>query len=411
MSKRRSRRTFLKRLGGLSIAGLAGCNSRPEDPPTGTRTATPTPTPTATATGTPTESPTRTEAYFDRRPEKLRRVSELGSGITGGIFTDVAVSGDSAIYAGVVSGNVAVVSFDSALEVEWVREFPELEPSETYGTLPAVSVASTTDGGLLLTAAARDTRDTFVCRRLDSVGDTEWGRSFEADLLAGAKAVQLADGSYSVAWAEVGANIRWTGIIAFDGPDADTRWKTRYKTLSPTRFEPTPAGGCFVFGAGLRTGSWMAILDSHGEEQWRFNRHDYVFGSPWRLGESYYLLGTDDGSLQVRQLAPDRSVRWTHSYDVPDRALVNWPVYDAIADAGTVQFFLSGEEVFTTVRLDTEGEMLSQRSYGIARNEKSVPTAVAEVSSSVMVSGLVNPEDFSPRFGESRDGEGWVAVV
>lgn len=405
MNSDHSRRDLLKRLGGLSIGAFAGCNARPEETPAGTRTAT------ATPTGTLTETPTETEAYFDRRPERLSRVEELGSEISGGVFTDVAVSGDSAIYAGVVSGNVAVVSLDSALGVEWTREYPELAPFETYGTLPAVSVASTADGGLLLTAATRDSRDTFVCRRLDSVGDTKWGRSFEANLLAGAKAVQLLDESYSVAWAEVGTDIRQTGIITFDGPDTEIRWKTTYNTLAPTRFEPIPAGGCFVSGAGLRTGSWMAILDSQGEERWKFNRHDYVFDSPWRLGEAYYLLDTDGGSLRVRQLAPDGPVRWTHSYDAPDRAIFEWPVSEAITDAETVQFFLSGEEVFTTVRLDTESELLSQRSYGVAQNEKVIPTAAAAVSGSVLVSGLVNPENFSPQFDEDREAEGWVAVV
>lgn len=402
MSGPHSRRWFL-RSSGVALSGIiAGCNEEsPSSPPEEETT---------NQTSTEPESETSTPAREEKQTNTLVRLHELDvrtdQNISTGHFFDIAVRDEMIVCAGSLNGSLVLVALDPRLRVQWSRVYSQWQPVEEGPELLRLSRAS--DGGFLLGAMPTSSRDKLGVFKTDSRGHIEWDRKYEPSSFReplNTWLIEFGDGSYAYSMSFSGPDSAQTSVHGFDTPTGQVRWEQTYDSVSIRSMAATPDGGCLLTGNKIRTGFWMAKLDSEGTERWQYTTGDFKYNAVAGLSDGGFVLwGTEynEGKPQgprIRVLDEQRREEWTKTYEKLDTRLSS---VAPTTDSGYLLASSEKEGVWAT-ELASGGNMISRSQYGDAENQTVKPTEVAEIGERRVLIG---------EFGDNEgDDVGWILTA
>lgn len=406
-----SRRQLLRRLGVVTLGGIAGCND--VTPPTNQRTTEPTESPstsprtttgihpqteTQTATPTETETATATETPDGESPTHLVQTKDLAArdgGRLPGVFADV-VGDDGILCAGSLDGEIWLARFDSTLDLKWSQVYSDWDVGDRTDFTVNVSPA----GGYLVGGIPETNEDEVGVFKTDSRGAVQWQRRFGAAFANSAENVwfvSLANGKYLCAWTVLFSHGAETHVRGFDGPKGSVQWEITYDTLATQYIQRTEDRGWFLKGYEVGGDTIMQELGPDGSQRWNETLDKFHSARPTEAG--YVLWATNEDSVRVRTLDHNRQEQWTRTYDKSGSALA---VLTETDDGGYVLANEDDEGMWMTV-LGPDGDVRSRNKYGVAPGEVIEPLGLASTDDQyVAVGGF---DDYQ------RRDDGWVLAV
>jgi hypothetical protein len=258
-------------------------------------------------------------------------------------------------------------------------------------TASAYSVDQTTDGGFVIAAEksiSGEGRKLWVLR-VNENGDVIWQKEYgEAGELRPWSIKATPDGGSIVAvYTELYSDF-WILKLRSDG---SIEWQKTYgRSVYDLAYsiDSTAEGGYVIAGSTIASGGavWVLKLTSSGSIEWQ-NFYDagtsaevaycirqtddsgYIVGGSTRSvgagDEDYWLLKlTSDGSIQWQKtFGGTGSDRLWHASQVPDGGYIL---------LGKTQSFGAGEDDFWVLKLDSEGKVVWQKTYGGIRHDSPI---------------------------------------
>lgn len=400
MSDPHTRRSFLRSIGVALSGVVAGCNGDPSSSLTNegtTRTATQTATTTRTGTADHATAKSETEGNIPSGKIPLNTIvglDELSAGIgrdiSSGRFFDVVVQGKTIICAGTLNGSLALIALDSSLRVQWSRVYSQWQPvGEAPGLL---RVSQSADGGFLLGAMPTSSEDELGVFKTDSRGRIKWERKYDPSSLReplNTWLVAFGDGSYAYSVTVSGPDSGQTMVHGFDDPAGPVQWEQAYGDVTIDAMASTADGGCLLTGSKLRTGFWMAKLNSAGTEQWQYTTSNFDYRGAKQTPDGEYILwGTDTKNgepqgLRVKVLDSQRREQWAKTYEEPDATL---HTVGFTEDSGYL-LASGGKEGVWLTKVASDGNAVSKTKYSTEQKQPVEPTGVVEVGHRSILTG------------------------
>jgi uncharacterized delta-60 repeat protein len=262
----------------------------------------------------------------------------------------------------------------------------------------ARSVQQTSDGGYILAgdtfsfdSADRD----FWTLKLDSYGNVEWQKAFDSGGYDEAYAIQeTSDGGYVVAGRTESVGGGDFSILKLNGY-GDVEWQKAYGgqywdcaySIQETSDEGfIVAGETGVFGA-TSGDFWVLKLNSDGDDAWwQGGWQRFYGGALWdvayavqQTSDGGYVVagrtesfGAGSGDVWVLKLNMDGSVNWQKTYggNAVDKAHAIQQTSDGgYVVAGRTESFGAGSADFWVLKLNINGRINWQKTYGVAAFE------------------------------------------
>ncbi len=304
-------------------------------------------------------------------------------------------SGDADCADGQVTltADVTCTATFSPATITWAR---------TYGGTElqlARAIAVTSDGGFVVagyTSSFGARWEDFWVLKLDAQGNVEWEKTYGAQNTEEAFAIQqTVDGGYIVAgysesFSPQGNPSVW--ILKLDAQGNVVWQKTYYASQSvggaerAYAIQQTSDGGYIVAGhtnaVGRGSDMWILKLDAGGNVEW-----EKAYGGPGAEAAysvqqtsdgGYIVAGTTDSfgagreDVWVLKLDAQGNVVWQKTYGGPDfdkaQSIQQTSDGGYIVAGGTYSFGAGGED-FWVLKLDTSGNVEWQKTYGGPNSE------------------------------------------
>ena len=250
--------------------------------------------------------------------------------------------------------------------------------------------------------------------KLDKAGSVVWQKTYGGTSDDEAISVLLADdGGFAIAGEtkSFGAGDWDVWVIKLDR-DGNVQWQKTYggpakDTASADPFQQTPDGGYVLvgrtasFGAG-ESDAWVLKLDALGAIEW-----ERTFGGP-EHDEAHAVRIARDGSYVVAgftesfgaggvdtwllKLDADGSVQWQKTYG-GSRDDLTWTVGDTFDGGaivgGTTESFGGGGSDLMLLKLDANGDIQWQKTYGGNRNDEANSVRQTTDGGFIVVGGTV----------------------
>jgi len=280
--------------------------------------------------------------------------------------------------------SMACWKLTSVGDIEWIHSFG--------GTGDANSIQQTSDGGYIVAGYLYNpfSLDTDIrVLKLTSVGDIEWECMYD-NLNGGATSIQQTnDGGYIVTgWIWYSNGIRNQDILILKlASDGNIEWQRTYGGSNYDKafsIQQTSDGGYIVAGHTTSTSFgaggydfWILKLDSNGDIEWQrsYGGSEDDWGlSIQQTNDGGYIVtgktesfGAGEYDFWILKLDSNGDIEWQRTYG---------GIYNDSADsiqqtsdggyivAGETQSFGSGREDFWILKLGSNGDIEWQRTFG-----------------------------------------------
>jgi uncharacterized delta-60 repeat protein len=252
-------------------------------------------------------------------------------------------------------------------------------------------------------------KDDFWVLRLDSEGNVKWKKTYGGSSYDEAYAVAIADNgdiivagwteSFGAGWddfwvlrLDANGNVKWQKT--YGGSNED--WATAVAIAD--NGDIIVAGYTKSFGAGGRD-FWVLRLDSEGNVKWQktYGGSDWDEANAVAIAENGDIIvagytgsfGAGNEDVWVLRLDGNGNVKWQKTYGGSDwdeaNAVALAPNGDIIV-AGYTESFGAGGRDFWVLRLDSEGNVKWQKTYGGEYWDGASAVAIAE-NGDIIVAG------------------------
>ncbi|WP_456365007.1 PEGA domain-containing protein [Thermococcus sp.] len=329
------------------------------------------------------------KTYGGRNGEGARAVAVAPNG-------DIIVAGVTNSF-GAGSYDFWVLRLDSNGNVKWQKTYGGSDVDMAF----AVAIAG--NGDIIVAGVTNSfgagNADIWVLR-LDSEGNVKWQKTYGGSDIDIATAVAVApngdiivagvtnsfgagDGDFWVLRLDENGNVKWQKT--YGGGDDDIAAAVAIAGNG----DIIVAGGTDSFGAG-NADIWVLRLDSEGKVKWQKTyggRGDDVANAV-AIAESGDIIvagvtnsfGAGDGDFWVLRLDSNGNVKWQKTYggrrDNEARTVVVTPNGDIIV-AGVANSFSTGSDDAWVLRLDSKGNIKWQKTYGGSRDDGTNKVSIA----------------------------------
>ncbi len=265
--------------------------------------------------------------------------------------------------------------------------------AKNYGFLGGESnaIQPTSDNGYI---AAGGMNGDFWAFKLDQAGDIQWQKSYDYDPDRGSFATsiqQTTDGGYIAAGDHYTSSGSDAWVLKLDA-NGNVQWQRTYGSSSDEDYanviQQTPDGGFILVGATYSYGAgdgdfWLIKLASSGIIQWQktYGGSDYEEAySIQQTTDSGYIIagytdsfGAGNNDFWVLKVDTTGNIQWQKTYGSGDEQEVAHSVQQTsdggYVVAGETYSFGGGSADFWVLRLDQNGDIQWQKSYGSADGE------------------------------------------
>ncbi|WP_367270972.1 protein kinase [Thermococcus sp.] len=296
--------------------------------------------------------------------------------------------GDVLIAGGDVIGG-CITRLTTKGEVKWQKSY---RGSNFY------SLAVAPKGDIIVSGSIRDSNDNYTVGvlRLDEEGNVKWAKTYG---LGEAKAVVMGRNGDVIVAGYVEKKDKKDAFVARLDGDGKVKWFKTYGGEKDDGFNDVkiaPNGDVIVagytrsFGAGGRD-AWVLRLDKEGNVKWQktyggsyLDEANAVAIAPNGdviVAGSTRSFGPGLGDVWVLRLDADGNVKWQKTYGGSDN---EWANAIAIADngdiivAGGTYSFGAGDRDAWVLRLDENGNVKWQKTYGGSRNDEAASVLLDE---------------------------------
>jgi parallel beta-helix repeat protein len=391
----------------------------PAPTPSPSPSVSPSPSPTPSATPSPTPSPTPGIA------ENISWAKAYGSDKTNVGINSIQQTEDGYVIAGwtgkpghtpssVYNKDLWVAKLDRNGGIEWQRSYGESRDEEAY------SILSVNDS-YVVAGYRYSANENVWLLKLDENGSIEWQKEIDRGDVDKAYSIkQTGDGGYIVI-GETGFESSKEGRTFLDpdvwvlklDKDGNIEWQKAYEAFSQPISDKaysiiqTDSGGyAFVLNMG---GPVFFELSSDGNilQQSVYGKYSTVIYSIQEIDDGYVLAGWTNsfgaGEYDLWVIAINKlgSVKWQKSYGgtEEDKAYSILTTDDGYIVAGTTKSFGNGGLDAWVLKLDDEGNIQWQKSYG--SSEDNEIRQILPVDEGYIVSGYTRSFGFG-------NGDAWV---
>ena len=351
----------------------------------------------------------------------------------GGTATDTARSIQQTTDGGYIVAGYTT-SFGEVNDDFWVLKLfanGDIHWQKTYGGTAAdtaLSIQQTTDRGYIIagaTASFGAGNDDIWILKLDESGDIIWQKTYGGTANDVARSIQqTTDGGYIVAGyttflGEVNGDF-W--VLKLDG-SGDIIWQKTYGGTAfegPSSIQQITDGGYIVAGNTRSFGAvngdfWVLKLDGSGDIIWQKTYGDTAFEGPSSIqqttGGGYIVAGVRNsygavfGEFWVLKLDGSGDIIWQKTYggtDFENALSIQQTTDEGYIVAGfTVSFGTSGSHDFWILKLDGNGDIIWQKTYGGSYAETALSIQQTTDEGYIVAGTTVS-------FGVARSVDFWV---
>jgi len=292
-----------------------------------------------------------------------------GGGFSDGAYSIQQTNDGGYIVAGYTPAlggyNIWVLKLSSDGDIEWQKSYGRDDPEM------ARSIEQTNDGGYIVACGAYSSdmqeNDIFVLK-LSSDGAIEWQKTYQGSLWDEASSIQQTnDGGYIVAGVteSFGAGSQDLWILKLNSV-GDTEWQKTYggsESESARSIQQTSDGGYVV--AGFGSGDFLVLkLASDGTIEWQKG----YGGSGSEIAHSiqqtsdggYIVAGFGSGDFLVLKLASDGTIEWQKTYEgynVDEAHIIQQTSDGGYIVAGSTDSYGAGKRDFLILKLSSNGDI------------------------------------------------------
>ena len=281
------------------------------------------------------------------------------------------------------TGDAWIIKIDPNGNIEWQKTYGQNYLDTAY------AIEQTYDGGYVFAGAFAHAGWEMWVLKLDSSGEVEWQKSFKGkDYERGIaySVQQTSDGGYIAAgefiYGEVDTDV-WILKLA---PDGTKEWDKTYGGSDPDHayaLQQTSDGGLVVAGQNGRPlsvgegGIWVLKLHPSGEIQWQKTyggEKEDEARSIQQTNDGGYIVagktssfGVESTDIWILKLDPEGWMEWQQTIggEGQDYARSVRQAYDGgYIVAGTTYSFGNGDGDFWVLKLDKNGNVEWQKTYG-----------------------------------------------
>ncbi len=264
-----------------------------------------------------------------------------------------------------IEGDFWIIKLDASGEIIWQNIYGGASAEQ------ANSVEETSDGGYVVagTASSFGEGQGIWILRLDQNGNIVWQKSYEGS--SANTILQTSDGGYIVSAHSSGSSGGGTLVLKLDA-NGNIEWQKVYEATTAS-IQPSSDGG-YVLGGSFGNELWVSKLDKNGNIQGQkiYRTGSEGGGSIQQTSDGGYAVAgythsSGDSDIWVLKLNSDGSIAWQKTYGGPGE---DWASsFQQTRDggyivAGVTYSFGAGNDDIWVLKLDTDGNIEWQRTYG-----------------------------------------------
>ncbi|WP_290623504.1 MULTISPECIES: PGF-CTERM sorting domain-containing protein [unclassified Archaeoglobus] len=331
--------------------------------------------------------------------EYFHSVTELSNG-------DIIIAGKTNSF-GAGKYDILILRLDAEGNIKWQKTYGGRNDDEVF------SIAEAANGDIIVAAGTESFGAgdyDFWILRLDADGNIKWQKTY-----GGAKRdeamslVEAANGDIIVVGAaySFGSGLEDEAWILRLDADGNIKWQKTYGGAKRDAFcavreasngDIIVAGVTWSFGAG-KGDFWVLRLDAEGKIKWQKTYGGAEFEVAWSLVEATngdiivagvtYSFG-EGQKFWVLRLDAEGKIKWQKTYGGAENDWL-WEMVEAsngdIIVAGVTESFGAGDYDAWILRLDAEGKIKWQKTYGGAKRDGAL--AMVEASNGdIIVAGV-----------------------